>query len=98
MNRLSSLALFALTGKVGAVYGTASKPDAGDAIGIQELASIVAATKLPAVAIGGIQPVHVKDCIEAGADGVAVISAILGAENPKARAAALAREVQTAQQ
>jgi thiamine-phosphate pyrophosphorylase len=62
---------------IGAVYPTGSKPDAGAAIGPGRLREIRAAVRLPFVAIGGIGPQNAAEVLAAGADGVAVISAIL---------------------
>jgi thiazole tautomerase (transcriptional regulator TenI) len=38
--------------------------------------------RLPVIAIGGITPARVREVLQAGARGVAVISAIIGAESP----------------
>jgi thiamine-phosphate pyrophosphorylase len=51
-------------------------------LGPAGLAAIVAATDLPVLAIGGIEPENVAVAIEAGAAGVAVIGAILSAADP----------------
>lgn len=74
---------------IGPVYATASKPDAGDAIGVDEFARLALACGLPAVAIGGITPEHVPALIAAGASGVAVIRAVFGAVDPERSARAL---------
>jgi len=76
---------------VGAMYQTASKADAGEPIGPQGLARICEAvgTDYPIVGIGGIQLDNAKAVIEAGADGVAVISAISRADSPQEAAKAL---------
>lgn len=66
---------------VGDVFGTPSKPDAGPPIGVAGLAEIVRAVAIPVVAIGGITPENAAATIQAGAVGVAVISAVLGAED-----------------
>lgn len=58
----------------GAVWATPSKPDAA-AIGLDGLAAICAAVSIPVVAIGGVDASNARDCIEAGAAGVAVIRA-----------------------
>lgn len=70
----------------GPMYATATKADAGPAAGIALLRAVRAATTLPLVAIGGIRPEHVASLLDAGADGIAVASAILGAEDPRAAA------------
>ena len=59
----------------GAVFATPSKPEAG-AIGIAGLRQIRKASRLPIVAIGGINAGNARQVIRAGADGVAVISAV----------------------
>ena len=65
----------------GAVFATASKPDAGEPIGTRGLARIAAAVRIPTVAIGGINATNAVGCIEAGAAGVAVISAVVSADD-----------------
>jgi thiamine-phosphate pyrophosphorylase len=74
---------------VGAVYPTGSKADAGAAIGLGRIREIRAAVKLPFVAIGGIGPANAAEVIAAGADGAAVISAILSRPDIREAAAAL---------
>lgn len=77
---------------VGDVYGTPSKPDAGVPIGLQGLREIAEAVSIPVVGIGGITADKAAAVIEAGAAGVAVISAVIGAPDPEAAACHL-REV-----
>ena len=77
----------------GAVYATSSKADAGAPIGVAGLAAVVAATRLPVVAIGGIGIANAAPCIAAGACGVAVISAVVGADDPEAAARELAAAI-----
>ncbi len=59
----------------GPVWETPSKPDADPPIGIQGLAEICEHVSVPVVAIGGIEPSNVSECLAAGATGVAVIRA-----------------------
>jgi thiamine-phosphate pyrophosphorylase len=59
----------------GPVWATPTKPDADDPIGIEGLAAICAAVELPVVAIGGIDASNARDCVAAGAAGVAVVRA-----------------------
>jgi thiamine-phosphate pyrophosphorylase len=59
----------------GPVWETPSKRDAEPAIGLDGLRAICAAVGVPVVAIGGIDASNAGECIEAGADGVAVIRA-----------------------
>jgi thiamine-phosphate diphosphorylase len=74
---------------VGPVFGTGSKRDAGDAIGVEGFARLATATGLPAVAIGGITAANAASAIAAGAAGVAAIAAIFGATDPASAAKAL---------
>ena len=70
----------------GPAYATATKETALAILGRDGIALIKRATRLPVVAIGGIGPWNAAEIAGAGADGVAVVSAILGA--PDARRAA----------
>lgn len=74
---------------IGPVYGTRSKTDAGSALGIDSFADRVASVHLPVVGIGGITEGNAMAVIEAGAEGVAVISAILRQRDPGAAARSL---------
>ena len=76
---------------VGPVWPTGSKADASDAIGTAALAAGVALTPYPCVAIGGITAERVAEIRRAGAEGVAVISAICGRPDVTAVTRDLAR-------
>jgi thiamine-phosphate pyrophosphorylase len=80
----------------GAVFGTATKSDAGAAIGLRALRAIVDATTLPVAAIGGIAPDNIADVFAAGAVMACVISAVAGAGSEAAMAAATRELVQCA--
>jgi thiamine-phosphate pyrophosphorylase len=80
----------------GPLWGSATKPEAGPAIGVRRLGEIVAASPVPVVAIGGIGPGGAAPAIRVGAAGIAVISSVVGAEDPRAAAAALRRELDEA--
>ena len=70
---------------VGPIYATGSKADARAPIGPEGFRRIIEhAPGLPAVAIGGIGIENVEPVIEAGASGVAVIGAVMGASDPGA--------------
>ncbi len=64
----------------GPIFPTATK-DAGQTQGILNLSIIRQTVTLPVIAIGGIKHSNVQSVISSGADGVAVISAILSAGN-----------------
>ena len=68
---------------LGPVFGTASKADAQPPLGLLALADQAAAAGLPSVGIGGIGVANAGSVIRAGADGVAVISAIQNAPHTK---------------
>lgn len=61
---------------VGPVYSTASKSDAGTALGAAEAARLITASGLPGVGIGGITVANAREVLDAGAHGVAVLSAL----------------------
>ncbi|KZE44500.1 thiamine-phosphate pyrophosphorylase [Brevibacillus parabrevis] len=82
---------------VGAMFATSSKADAGEPIGpagLREIREAVGA-ELPIVGIGGITLENAKQVCQAGADGVAVISAISRAQSPKQAAEDLLRIVRS---
>lgn len=64
----------------GPLFPTSTK-DAGEARGPQKLGAIRQSVTIPVIAIGGINHTNVQEALQAGADGVAVISAVLSAEN-----------------
>jgi thiamine-phosphate pyrophosphorylase len=66
---------------VSPVFSTASKADAGHGHGTDALQKIKNAVTIPVIAIGGIGQENVLDVIAAGADGVAVISAVVGSQD-----------------
>jgi thiamine-phosphate pyrophosphorylase len=81
---------------VGAVYATGSKDDIDDeeyAIGPERVAAIAEAADIPLVGIGGIDAENAGEVAAAGADGVAVITAITAADDPAAATRALGEAV-----
>ena len=65
----------------GPLYETPSKMKYGLPVGIDSLNNLKSRVKIPVFAVGGIEPGKVKELREAGADGIAVISAILTAKD-----------------
>ncbi|NGP88609.1 thiamine phosphate synthase [Fodinibius halophilus] len=65
----------------GPVYYTASKVKYGEPQGIDRLKEIAEQSSLPVFAVGGITPEKVTPCLQAGAFGVAGISAIMEADD-----------------
>ncbi|HWE62537.1 MAG TPA: thiamine phosphate synthase [Chloroflexota bacterium] len=80
---------------VGTVFASHSHPErapGGDTL----VRAVRAATTLPLIAIGGITPVTAAHAMAAGADGVAVMRAVIEAPDPTAAAGALSRELVSA--
>ncbi len=68
----------------GPVYATASKTAYGEPVGLKALERAAAASPLPLLALGGVTPERTRECLDAGAYGVAAISAIWDAPQPAA--------------
>jgi thiamine-phosphate pyrophosphorylase len=86
---------------VGGVYATTSKENTSKPIGVDGLRDIVAAFRarqrdLPVCGIAGIDAANAARVIAAGADGVAVISALSMQDDPQAAARELRRVVDAA--
>jgi thiamine-phosphate pyrophosphorylase len=64
---------------IGPIFPTSTKPDAEPVLGLEGLRRARALTAKPLVAIGGITRANARSVIDAGADSVAVISALLAA-------------------
>lgn len=77
---------------VSPVYPTGSKADAGPGHGLETVTAVRRAVRVPVIAIGGIGRGNAADVIRAGADGCAVISAVL-TEPDMAGAASSLREI-----
>ncbi|WP_018784577.1 thiamine phosphate synthase [Micromonospora sp. CNB394] len=79
------------------VYETRTKPGYGPALRPAGLAALVKASPVPVLALGGIEtPAQVAACVEAGATGVAVLGAIMRADDPGETATTLGRAFQEA--
>lgn len=70
---------------VGAMIPTPTKPDA-EIVSVETLRAIVEAVDIPVVAIGGLNAETIGMLKGTGIDGIAVVSALFGAEDPKAAA------------
>lgn len=71
------------------VYSTATKTDTSVPLGLQGVKEITAVTKHPSVAIGGMNASTARDVILNGASGIAVVSAIVSAPDPRLAATEL---------
>ncbi len=74
---------------IGGVFATTSKNNPNPPIGLAGLSEIAALLDIPLVAIAGIDHDNTASVIEAGVRGIAVISAVCAAPDPRAAAAAL---------
>ena len=74
---------------VGPVKATATKPDHAPPLGWAGLSAICAAAPVPCVAIGGLNASDVGHVKDAGAEGIAVVSALMAAKDPPAAARAM---------
>lgn len=70
----------------GAVFGTATKPGVAK-LGLANLLAIRSAVSLPMVGIGGVNAANYGEVLATGANGAAIISGILAAEDIKAEVA-----------
>ena len=76
---------------VGPIFMTPTKTDAAPALGLAGLRRLRSATRRPLVAIGGVDAGNAASILAAGADGLAVVSAICAATDPEAAARAFSR-------
>ncbi len=68
---------------VSPVFSTPTKPDAGSPLGLDGIRRIKESVRVPVIGIGGINRENVIDVIKSGADGVAVVSAIVSSPDPE---------------
>ncbi|SDR29264.1 thiamine phosphate synthase [Natronobacterium texcoconense] len=82
---------------VGSIYGTTSKavPEEESGVGPERVAEITDSVAIPVVGIGGITAENAGPVVAAGAAGVAVISEITTAEDPRDATEALRSAVET---
>jgi thiamine-phosphate pyrophosphorylase len=79
----------------GHVWATGSHPGEPGR-GVEALREVAGVVAIPVIAIGGVTAARASEAIEAGASGVAVISAILAADDPAAATRELRRALDTA--
>ena len=81
---------------IGPIFATPTKPDHKQPIGFDGLARIIKLCPVPTVAIGGLKAEHAAEALAAGADGLAVVSAICGKPDPAAATALIADAIKEA--
>ncbi len=79
---------------VGSMYPTKYK-ETGTVVGLERLCQVRQRTSLPLVAIGGINKDNAAGVMAAGANSVAVISAVLEAESPEEAARQIINRLET---
>lgn len=81
---------------VSPVYTTATKKDTAPALGLEGFREIRKAVKIPLIGIGGLNRSNAAEVIRNGADGIALVSAIVSAEDPEKAAAELSEIIRQA--
>jgi thiamine-phosphate pyrophosphorylase len=78
----------------GPVYFTPSKAGYGEPCGVKKLAEAASVLDIPLFALGGISEARVTEVLTAKARGIAVISAITAAADPRAATASLLKKIE----
>lgn len=78
----------------GPVFPTPSKAAYGDPCGVKKLAETASALTIPVLGLGGISSANIAETLSAGIHGIAVISAILAADNPRSATAFLLKKIE----
>jgi thiamine-phosphate pyrophosphorylase len=79
----------------GPIFDTPSKKGLLKPAGAEEILKLKKEVKIPVVALGGINGGNAESVLQNGADGIAVISSIMHADNPEDAAKCLYRKVVT---
>jgi thiamine-phosphate pyrophosphorylase len=75
----------------GPVFDTPSKQAFGPSQGVQRLAEVCAAVRIPVIAIGGVNAENAPTCLRAGASGIAAIRMFQEAQSAAALRESIAR-------
>ena len=81
---------------VGPIYATSTKTDTASPLGLEGLREIRRSVKIPLVGIGGLNRENAGEVINNGVDGVAVVSAIVAADDPEKAARELKKIIEQA--
>ena len=76
------------------VFDTANKDYSIKPLGVDEIGKIKEQINIPVIALGGINESNVNEVLKNGADGIAVISAILLSDSPKQTVTRICREME----
>ncbi len=68
---------------LGPVFFTPSKAGYGEPLGVEYLNTVKAEVNIPVFALGGVKKENVREVLNTGVDGVAVISALIAATDPE---------------
>ena len=77
----------------GPVFDTPSKAGILDPTGPEEILKIRSEIRIPVIALGGISEKNIEAVLHSGADGIAVISSIMQADNPEGAARCLCTKI-----
>ena len=78
----------------GPLYPTPSKAAYGEPCGVKKMAEAASALDIPVIALGGISPANITEALSANVHGVAVISAVLAAADPRVAASSLLKKIE----
>ncbi len=81
---------------VGPIYATPTKTDTASPLGLEGLREIRKSVRIPLVGIGGLNRENAGEVINNGADGVAVVSSIVAADDPEKAARELKKIIEQA--
>jgi thiamine-phosphate pyrophosphorylase len=79
----------------GPVYDTPSKRVYGQPLGLAPLAEAARSLRIPVFALGGVKKTSVGEVMATGVSGIALISAIIAAENPAVAAESLCKQIES---
>jgi thiamine-phosphate pyrophosphorylase len=78
----------------GPVYHTPSKAPFGEPCGVKKLADAASTLNIPVIGLGGISLANITEALSANIRGIAVISAIMAAADPRVSAASLLKKIE----
>jgi thiamine-phosphate pyrophosphorylase len=78
----------------GPVHHTPSKLHYGEPCGVKKLAEAASALEIPVFGLGGISSANITGTLSASVQGIAVISAILTAADPRVATASLLKKIE----